>query len=226
MFSYRRIKKQLLKRKEMLEKKMKSDMETAAELGSVSDIASGELSAYDNHPAESATQLYEREKDLAFSKRMHDEWNDINDALAKMEKGTYGIDEITGKKIPIARMKALPTARTAVENAPPKHSRKERPVEESLIADSGRTGFSALNQSGFDEQNAFDLVSEYNDQEMIYEDTPYSDDEEGIGFVEVVEAIAATDIDGYSGDERVRFLRNQYYDQWMDGIDESDPAEH
>lgn len=200
-------------------------METAGELGSVSDIASGELSAYDNHPAESATQLYEREKDLAFNKRAHDEWNDINDALEKMKKGTYGIDEKTGKKIPFARLKALPTARTAVENAPPKHSRKERPVEESVIADAGQTGFTDSDHSGFDEQNAFDLVSRYNDQKMIYEDAPFSDDEEGIGFVEEVEAIAATDIEGYSGDEKVRFLRNQHYDHWMDEIDEIDPVE-
>ncbi|RYM07246.1 hypothetical protein EWH99_00840 [Sporolactobacillus sp. THM7-7] len=223
MFRHRRIRKRLIQRKEALEKKLQEDIEFARELGSVSDIAAGELSAYDNHPAESATQLYEREKDLAFQKRMRDELNDIDDALEKMEKGTYGIDEKTGKKIPRARLKAIPTARTNVDQAAPKHSFTQRPVEESVIEDSD--GFPGFDDSGFDETNAFDLVSLYNDQKMIYEDTPFSDHEEGLGFVEEIEAIAATDIDGYEGDDYVRFLRNQHYDHWTNAMDEIDPVE-
>ncbi|RYL95402.1 hypothetical protein EWI07_02550 [Sporolactobacillus sp. THM7-4] len=225
MFGYRGIRKQLLRRKDMLERKLKDDLEIAKDMGSVSDIASGELSQYDNHPAESATQLYDREKDLAFNKRARDELNDINDALEKMKKGTYGIDEKTGKKIPRARLKALPTARTAVEKAPEKHSYVQRPVEESVILDSEKSGFTDFQDSRFDEQNAFDLVQLYNDQRLIYEDAPYIDDEEGIGFVEDIEAFAATDIDGYQGDEMVRILKNNHYNHWVDQLDEIDPNE-
>lgn len=227
MFGYRKIKKRLLERKAVLEKKMKNDSETAAELGSVSDIASGELSTYDNHPADSATQLYEREKDLAFDKKNREELNDIQDALRKMEKGTYGIDEKTGKRISRARLAAFPTARTAVEDAPQKHSHKVRPVEEPVISESERLEKYPNEEGGFDEQNAFDIVSLYNDQDMIYEDAPYSGYEGGTGSVEDIEGFAATDIDGYRGDDLIQILTNRNYDHWKHNheIDEIDPVE-
>ncbi|MFT8317201.1 MAG: hypothetical protein ABF651_02865 [Sporolactobacillus sp.] len=216
MSDYREIKKRLINRKNDLLKKLKSDQETADELGSVADIASGELSAYDNHPADSASQLYEREKDLAFDKRFRDELKDIEDALNKIERGTYGRDEQTGEKIPMARLEALPTARTIVGRAPKKHSFKERPTEESVIAAMEKASITNFAENNFDQENAFDLVSSYNDMPMIFEDAPYQDDEEGIGFVEDIEAIAATGIEGYEGDEKVGFVRNSHYDHWMD----------
>ncbi|MFX3618398.1 MAG: hypothetical protein ACE3JK_12835 [Sporolactobacillus sp.] len=216
MSDYRQIKKRLINRKNDLLKKLKSDQETADELGSVADIASGELSAYDNHPADSATQLYEREKDLAFDKRFRDELKDIEDALSKIEQGTYGRDEQTGERIPLERLEALPTARTIVSRTPKKHSFKERPNEESVIVAMEKASITNFAENNFDEENAFDLVSSYNDMPMIFEDAPYQDDEEGIGFVEDVEAIAATGIEGYEGDEKVGFVRNPHYDHWMD----------
>jgi YteA family regulatory protein len=214
MWGYRKIKKRLLSRKQDLERKLKSDMETAAELGSVSDIAAGELSAYDNHPAESATQLYDREKDLAFHKLEQNELEEINHALEKMRDGNYGYDEKTGEKIPRARLNALPTARTVVCQSETVHHYNLRPVEESVIIDSEEQGVTDFESDGFNEQNAFDLVSQYNDQEGIYEDAPYSDDEEGIGFVEEYEAFAATNIGGFSGDDKIQVLKNHHYDHW------------
>ncbi|RYL92888.1 hypothetical protein [Sporolactobacillus sp. THM19-2] len=226
MFGIRGIKKQLLKRKAVLENKMKSDMETSKEF-SVSDISSGELSSYDNHPAESATQLYEREKDLAFNKMNKNELKNIQDALDKIENGTYGIDEKTGKKIPRARLKAYPAARTAVQHTTPEHNHKVRPAEESVIADLDQSGLAAFRDGGFDEQNAFDLVSLYNDQRMVFENAPYSGQEDGMGFVDDLEGFAATDIDGYHGDDDIQILRNQNYERWRNNydVDETDPME-
>lgn len=210
MFRYKGIRKQLLNRKNWLEQKLKSDQETAAELGSTTDFAGGELSTYDNHPADSATQLYDREKDLAFQKRTRDELTDINDALFKMEKGVYGLDEKTGERIPFERLQALPTARTAVAGVPPKHHYKQRPVEESVIADMEEEGITNFQSDGFDEANAFDLVAQYNELPTTYEDAPYREDQESLGFVEDIEAIAATGIGGYTGDEEVEYIRNKY----------------
>lgn len=215
MWGYRSIKKRLMKRKQALEAKLTSDMEIAKELGSTTDIASGELSAYDNHPAESATQLYDREKDLAFHKLEQNELDEINHALKKIKDGTYGYDEKTGEKIPRARLNALPTARTSIQNAQTDHGHKVRPVEESVIIDMEERGVTDFESNGFNEQNAFDLVSQYNDQEGIYEDSPYTIDyEEGMGFVEDLEGFAATGIEGFSGDDDIQVLKNQYYDQW------------
>ncbi|GAY76505.1 DnaK suppressor protein [Sporolactobacillus inulinus] len=167
MFGYRRIRKRLMKRKSELEHKLRSDQETAAELGSVSDIASGELSQYDNHPAESATQLYDREKDLAFHKMERNELEEINHALKKIEKGTYGYDEKTGEKIPRARLNALPTARTTVSLSDRTHHNRVRPVEESVIADLEKRDVNDFQSNSFNEENAFDLVSQFNDQEGV-----------------------------------------------------------
>ena len=38
-------------------------------------------------------------------------------AEARMEDGTYGICEVSGDPIPVARLEALPYATTTVENA-------------------------------------------------------------------------------------------------------------
>ncbi len=41
----------------------------------------------------------------------------VNHALDRMEKGLYGICEVTGKSIPVARLEALPYATTTVDAA-------------------------------------------------------------------------------------------------------------
>lgn len=41
---------------------------------------------------------------------------DVNDALNKIEKGTYGICEVSGEKIEEARLEANPAARTNMAN--------------------------------------------------------------------------------------------------------------
>lgn len=40
---------------------------------------------------------------------------EIRSALARIEAGTYGICEVTGEKIPEARLKLIPYARTCVD---------------------------------------------------------------------------------------------------------------
>lgn len=40
----------------------------------------------------------------------------VNRALSKLENGTYGLSDITGEAIPVARLEALPWATTNVED--------------------------------------------------------------------------------------------------------------
>ena len=40
--------------------------------------------------------------------------NEVNDALARMEEGTYGICEVSGEPIEEARLEANPAARTSI----------------------------------------------------------------------------------------------------------------
>lgn len=52
--------------------------------------------------------------DQALLQKLEAEMAEINAALNKIALGSYGICERTGKPIPVARLKANPTARTVV----------------------------------------------------------------------------------------------------------------
>jgi RNA polymerase-binding transcription factor DksA len=88
--------------------------ELRAELGA-SGGDSSELSDYDQHPADTASETFERERDLGLLGDLETELADIQDALDRIDNGTYGIDEVTGKPIDPARLEAVPTARTNVD---------------------------------------------------------------------------------------------------------------
>jgi RNA polymerase-binding transcription factor DksA len=77
----------------------------------------GELADYDQHPADEGSETFEREKDLSILESLEAELAEIEAALARIDDGTYGVDEVTGDPIDEARLDALPTARTNVETA-------------------------------------------------------------------------------------------------------------
>ncbi|HEX7065388.1 MAG TPA: TraR/DksA C4-type zinc finger protein, partial [Bacillales bacterium] len=115
MDPYEEIKRDLLERKEESEHRLKANAEFGLDIPLASSQSSGELSQYDNHPADSGTAVFEREKDFALRQQVEEELRDVEYALSKMENGTYGICETTGKPIPLERLQAIPTARTALE---------------------------------------------------------------------------------------------------------------
>jgi DnaK suppressor protein len=43
----------------------------------------------------------------------------VNRALARIDEGTYGVSEVSGKPIPIERLEAVPYATTLVDERPP-----------------------------------------------------------------------------------------------------------
>lgn len=88
------------------------------ELGDADESASvGELTHYDQHPAEMASETFEREKDLSILEGLERDLAEIEAALARLDEGTYGVDEVTGAPIDPERLDALPTARTNVDTA-------------------------------------------------------------------------------------------------------------
>jgi len=82
--------------------------------GSENDQMS-ELSDYDQHPADTGSETFEREKDLSILEQLEGELAEIQAALRRIDEGTYGIDEVTGATIPAERLDAVPTARTNVD---------------------------------------------------------------------------------------------------------------
>jgi len=107
------FKKELLERQHVLIEQVNSDDATRK---SQKD-ADGELSSYDNHPADLGTALYEREKDQAFAMKSDEELEKINEALHAMEEGTYGLCETCSEPIPLARLSIIPETSTCVEHA-------------------------------------------------------------------------------------------------------------
>jgi len=87
--------------------------------------ASGDLSSMPIHMADLGTDNYEQEfaLDLVDSERKL--LQEVYDALGRIEDGTYGICEGTGKNIPKARLEAQPWARYCVEYA--------RMVEQGIV---------------------------------------------------------------------------------------------
>jgi RNA polymerase-binding transcription factor DksA len=78
---------------------------------------SGELTHYDQHPADQGSETFEREKDLAILEQLESELVEIEAALTRLDDGTYGVDEETGQPIDPERLAAYPQARTNVDNS-------------------------------------------------------------------------------------------------------------
>ncbi len=94
------------------------------ELGAENESDDAELSDYDQHPADTATDTFERERDLGLLDDLEAEFRELEAALGRIDAGTYGTDELTGEPIAPERLEALPAARTNV--VPP-----ERPSTEA-----------------------------------------------------------------------------------------------
>jgi len=77
--------------------------------------AAGELSGYDEHPADMASETFEREKDLAIGENIASLLAKVQNALAKIERGTYGVCDICERPIKRARLAAIPFATLCVE---------------------------------------------------------------------------------------------------------------
>jgi RNA polymerase-binding transcription factor DksA len=91
--------------------------EFRAELGTSETEGSSELADYDQHPADSGSDTFEREKDLSILEQLENELAELHAALERVDAGTYGVDENTGEAIDPARLEALPAARTNVGEA-------------------------------------------------------------------------------------------------------------
>jgi DnaK suppressor protein len=77
---------------------------------------SGELSSFDQHPGDLATDTFEREKDLSIVEQLDAELEDVERAVRRVEDGSYGCCEVDGEPIPDERLEVLPAARYCVRH--------------------------------------------------------------------------------------------------------------
>lgn len=74
-----------------------------------------EMESYSLHMGDSGTDNFDRDFALSLLSSDQDALYEIEEALKRIEKGTYGTCELTGKSIPRARLDAIPWARFTVE---------------------------------------------------------------------------------------------------------------
>lgn len=74
-----------------------------------------ELSGYDDHPADVASETFQKEKDQALVESLQDSLARVRNALGKIKRGTYGKCDSCGKSISLKRLNALPHATFCVE---------------------------------------------------------------------------------------------------------------
>jgi RNA polymerase-binding protein DksA len=85
-----------------------SIMENQRETGS-------ELSSYANHPAEAASDYANLTMNLNLAERDSKYLIQLEDALDRIERGTFGICSVCKKVIPMLRLEAVPTTTKCVE---------------------------------------------------------------------------------------------------------------
>jgi RNA polymerase-binding protein DksA len=77
---------------------------------------------------EEATETFELEKRLALERRTKDQIADVEHALEKFEKGTYGKCDVCGQTIDPARLEALPHANLCLDCKAKNEKPKSAPV--------------------------------------------------------------------------------------------------
>ena len=74
-----------------------------------------EASAFGMHQADAGSDAYDRDFALSLLSQEQDALYEIDQALKRIELGTYGICEMSGKQIPRTRLEAIPFARFTVK---------------------------------------------------------------------------------------------------------------
>lgn len=76
----------------------------------------GELTTYDNHPGDTASEVERREVEGTLLRIEEDLLAHVDEALEAIRNGTYGICQVCHKEIPLERLEAMPEATTCVEH--------------------------------------------------------------------------------------------------------------
>jgi len=71
---------------------------------------------YQDHMADGATDLFDRERDLSLEQNLADLIAQVDEALLRIEKGTYGLCASCREPIDEERLKAVPYANFCLED--------------------------------------------------------------------------------------------------------------
>ena len=77
--------------------------------------ASGDISGYTYHMADVATDNYDREFSLGLASNERKSLYELDDAIKRIEEGTFGICDDCKSSITKIRLKAVPSARLCIK---------------------------------------------------------------------------------------------------------------
>lgn len=167
------------------------------------DDSIGELSSYDQHPADVASEVFERSKDLALREDARLKVRAIDDALNKLEQGDYGKCESCGAIIPTERLEVIPyTTRCVQCQSEGEHSplKGDRPVEEEVLDPAfRRTANDGSDKAIYDGEDAWQEVARWNEHAVGSRAGAYYGDSEMVedrGYTEEVDSIPYYKEDG------------------------------
>ena len=90
-------------------------MQSVAQDSLRSRAENNEASAVGQHQADAGSDAYEKDFALSLLSQEQDALYEIEEALKRIEVGTYGVCEMSNKVIPHTRLEAIPFARFTVE---------------------------------------------------------------------------------------------------------------
>ena len=119
------VKKKLTKKelehfkKKLLEEKKKvleelGDLQSSNLMQTIAD-QSGEVSKYSYHLGDTSSLSYGREFSMGLAERQSKYLEQVDQALQRIEDGSYGICLITGEIIPVERLEEVPVAKYSVK---------------------------------------------------------------------------------------------------------------
>jgi DnaK suppressor protein len=85
------------------------------QMDGLAEESAQEMPGYSLHMADSGTDNFDRDFALSLLSADQDAVYEIEEALKRIEKNTYGICELTGKPIPQKRLEAIPWTRFTVQ---------------------------------------------------------------------------------------------------------------
>jgi len=157
-------------------------------IDSNSEMAS-ELSFYDNHPSDTASELFDKEKGLALKGNEISILNKIEDSLKSIEDHTYGRCKSCGADIAQERLEFIPYAtncvscQKAIANQMPAEQNNRSSTEDVLGT------FFKYNNSGevgVDAEDTYQAVERFNNE--LDDIAEFDDDNDG--YVEPIEKIS------------------------------------
>lgn len=92
------------------------DQLTRALKGSTAEVKTpDEATGYSQHQADQGTDDFDRRISLELTSREYHILRQIERALEKIDESTYGVCDVTGEEIPLARLEAVPYATMTVK---------------------------------------------------------------------------------------------------------------